>query len=144
MYDRLTKGDIEKMEREIEERKLKLRPELIEAVNSGVKAKARPTLSVECPAITAQIGVCWLAKVRAHITADTAITPGTSSGRGLDDLRHPGHPVTPPDHELGHDEHALRGRRVRERERAEGDEARRGRIVSRHREPTKRDRKEKD
>lgn len=42
MYDRLTKGDIEKMEREIEERKLKLRPELIEAVK---EARAQGDLS---------------------------------------------------------------------------------------------------
>ena len=35
MYDRLTKGDIEKMEREIEERKLVKRPELIEAVKEA-------------------------------------------------------------------------------------------------------------
>ena len=35
MYDRLTKTDIEKMEREIEERKLVLRPELIEAVKEA-------------------------------------------------------------------------------------------------------------
>ena len=42
MYDRLTKGDIEKMEREIEERKLVLRPELIEAVK---EARAQGDLS---------------------------------------------------------------------------------------------------
>ena len=42
MYDRLTKGDIEKMEREIEERKLVKRPELIEAVK---EARAQGDLS---------------------------------------------------------------------------------------------------
>ncbi|MBQ6376252.1 MAG: transcription elongation factor GreA [Lachnospiraceae bacterium] len=42
MYDRLTKGDIEKMEREILERKLKVRPELIEAVK---EARAQGDLS---------------------------------------------------------------------------------------------------
>ena len=42
MYDRLTKTDIEKMEREIEERKLVLRPELIEAVK---EARAQGDLS---------------------------------------------------------------------------------------------------
>lgn len=42
MYDRLTKSDIEKMEREIEERKLVLRPELIEAVK---EARAQGDLS---------------------------------------------------------------------------------------------------
>ena len=42
MYDRLTKTDIEKMEREIEERTLVLRPELIEAVK---EARAQGDLS---------------------------------------------------------------------------------------------------
>jgi len=42
MHDRLTRQDIEKMEREIEERKLKLRPELIEAVK---EARAQGDLS---------------------------------------------------------------------------------------------------
>jgi transcription elongation factor GreA len=42
MHDRLTKQDIEKMEKEIEERKLKLRPELIEAVK---EARAQGDLS---------------------------------------------------------------------------------------------------
>lgn len=42
MYDRLTKTDIEKMEREIEERKLVLRPELIEAIK---EARAQGDLS---------------------------------------------------------------------------------------------------
>lgn len=42
MHDRLTRQDIEKMEKEIEERKLKLRPELIEAVK---EARAQGDLS---------------------------------------------------------------------------------------------------
>ena len=42
MHDRLTKSDIEKMEKEIEERKLVKRPELIEAVK---EARAQGDLS---------------------------------------------------------------------------------------------------
>ena len=42
MHDRLTRQDIEKMEKEIEERKLKHRPELIEAVK---EARAQGDLS---------------------------------------------------------------------------------------------------
>ena len=42
MYDRLTKSDIEKMEREINHRRLDLRPELIEAVK---EARAQGDLS---------------------------------------------------------------------------------------------------
>lgn len=42
MHDRLTKSDIEKMEKEIEERKLVMRPELIEAVK---EARAQGDLS---------------------------------------------------------------------------------------------------
>lgn len=42
MHDRLTRSDIEKMEREIEERKLVKRPELIEAVK---EARAQGDLS---------------------------------------------------------------------------------------------------
>ena len=42
MHDRLTRSDIEKMEKEIEERKLVKRPELIEAVK---EARAQGDLS---------------------------------------------------------------------------------------------------
>ena len=42
MHDKLTKSDIEKMEKEIEERKLVKRPELIEAVK---EARAQGDLS---------------------------------------------------------------------------------------------------